>query len=200
MSERRLVARSGASATLAESETESKIQIHDASARLVFELDLRTGRAVLSAPGDLSIAAGGDVDFAAKGAVRLRGKEVDLTAGEGATATRLTLGETAMRLSSRLLRLAADRAEIALADATYRGERLAAESKDVKLVVSRLETAADRIFEQARNVFRTVEDLHQIRAGRVRTVASGGYQVKGGHVAIEADADVKIDGKTIDLG
>ena len=84
VSERRLVARGGASATVREDDHGYAIEVRDASARLIFELDLATGRAVVHAPGDLAIAAGGDVEIAARGAVRCRGREIDLQAGESA--------------------------------------------------------------------------------------------------------------------
>jgi hypothetical protein len=69
-----------------------------------------------------------------------------------------------------------------------------------ELVATRVETVADRIFEKARTVFRKVEDLHQLRAGRSRTVVEDGFYVQSGHTSIESSEEVKIDGKTIHLG
>jgi hypothetical protein len=69
-----------------------------------------------------------------------------------------------------------------------------------ELVASRVETVADRLFEKARSAFRQVEDLHQLRAGRSRTVVSDGFHVKSGHAVLECDEEMKIDGKTIHLG
>lgn len=200
VSERRLVSRTGASATLHEDDASSRIEVRDASARLVFELDLASGRAVLHAPGDLKLAAGGDVEIAAAGAVRCRGREVEISTGDGPGAARLELGASAVRLTSRLLRMVAGKADLALGDVGYEGERLAAKLGEATVVASRLETAADRVFERARNVFRSVEDLHQLTAGRVRDVVRGGWQIRAGHAALDAEQDVKIDGKSIHLG
>ncbi len=200
VAERRLVSTGGASVTLREGEGESRIEVRDASARLVFDFDLATGRAVVHVPGDLALSAGGDIDIAAAGAVRCRGAEVELTASASGQQSKVKLEGGALRLSSRILTALADRADLALGDARLASERLRAEVKDGKLVATRLETAADRIFEQARNVFRTVDDLHQLTAGRTRSLVHGGAQLKAGHVSIEADEDVKIDGKAIHLG
>jgi hypothetical protein len=201
LSERRLVSASGASVTLRESTHESRIEVRDASSRLVFDFDLATGRAVVAVPGDLSLSAGGDVEIAAGGAVRCRGQEVELTAGRvGKEQTKVRLDGGALRFTSRLLGVLADRADLAFGDARLASERLRAEVKDGQLVATRLETAADRIFEQARNVFRTASELHQLTAGRTREIVHGGSHLKAGHVSVEADDDVKIDGKAIHLG
>lgn len=69
-----------------------------------------------------------------------------------------------------------------------------------ELVAGRVETVADRLFEKARSVFRQVEDLHQLRAGRARTVVADGFHLKSGHAVLECDDEMKIDGKTIHLG
>lgn len=198
-SERRLVARAGASVTLREDDSSSSIEVRDASARLVFELDLNTGRAVLSAPGDLALAAGGDVSIEAGGTLRCAAKDVEIAA-RGEAPAKLELGGGALRLSARYLRALADRADLALRDTRMDVARLDASIGEGKVTATRLETAADRIFEQARNVFRTVEDLHQVVAGRTREIVKHGMQIKAGHVAVDADDDVKIDGKSIHLG
>lgn len=197
--ERRLVARGGASVTLREGEPGSSIEVRDASARLVFELDLVTGRAVVSAPGDLALSAGGDVLIEAGGKLRCAADEVEI-ASRGETPVKVELAGGVLRLSSHILRAIADRADLALRDASLDSDRVVARVGDGKLTATRLETAADRIFEQARNVFRTVEDLHQVVAGRTRAIVQGGMQIKAGHVAVDADEDVKIDGKSIHLG
>lgn len=166
-SERRLVARGGASVAIAQRDGAERIEVRDAQQRLVFELDPATGRTVLSVPaGDLAIRAAGDVDIHAGGTVRCRGDErVALEGGARDRRSTLTLG-----------------------------------SGLAELVASRVETVADRLFEKARSVFRRVEDLHQLRAGRSRTVVTDGFHVKSGHAVLECDEEMKIDGKTIHLG
>ncbi len=166
-SERRLVSRTGASIAIAERDGGERIEVRDVGGRLVFELDPVTGRTVVTVPqGDLVLSAGGNVEIAAGGTVRCRGTEgVTLETGAGARRTRLSL--------------AAGLAEI---------------------VASRVETVADRLFEKARSVFREVDDLHQLRAGRSRTVVKDGLHQKSGYAVLECDEEMKIDGKTIHLG
>jgi hypothetical protein len=92
-------------------------------------------------------------------------------------------------------------AEVALeAGAGHTASRLSLRAGLAELVASRVETVADRLFEKARSAFRQVEDLHQLRAGRSRTVVAAGFHVKSGHTSIESDDEVRIDGKAIHLG
>ena len=203
LSERRLVSRTGATATLHDDANgQERIEVRDSRARLLFELDPATGRTVVWAPdGDLSFRARGDVEFVAAGSVRCRAEnEVSLEAGEGPERSALSLGSRVASLSSQALRLAADGADLAFARANVTSTELRAKVTDAKVVMSRLETITDRLFEQARSVFRTVEDLHQLKTGRARTLVSGGYDLRAGHASLEAEAEVKIDGKTIHLG
>ena len=63
-----------------------------------------------------------------------------------------------------------------------------------------LETAAGRVVERARETYREVEELAQLRAGRVRQVAEKTYHVMGARTLFKARRDVKIKGDTIHLG
>ena len=78
--------------------------------------------------------------------------------------------------------------------------RLRAEGEEVKLVATRLETVADRIFEKARDVYRRVESLHQLEAGRARTLVRGAFYLLGKRTYLEGEEAVKIDAERIDLG
>lgn len=192
--DRRIVSRGGASASIEERDGEERIAVRDASARLVFELDPETGRCVVASAGDLSISAGGDVEIVAGGSIRCRSeKQIALEAGSDGSSSRFVLGKALAELTSRALRLA-------FTEASVSGERFAAKVGEAKLALTRLETVTERLFERAHSVFRTVEDLHQLRARRTRTLVKDGYYVKGGHATLEAEAEMKIDGKTIHLG
>ncbi|AUX31882.1 MULTISPECIES: DUF3540 domain-containing protein [Sorangium] len=204
-SERRLTTRSGASAAVSTDGERERIEVRDPAGRLVFEYRPDLGRGLLSVPaGDLALAAPqGNIDLVAGGAIRCRGAGgVTLEAGDGDASARpsLALGQTEARLGARAVKLVGERAEVLFAEASYRGVQLSAAVEQVKVVADRMETLATHVFERLKRSFRRVEDLDELLAGRVRTRASGAYSVKGGHASIEAEDDVKIDGKRIHLG
>ena len=201
-SEQRLRTQGGASAVGRVEDGIEHIEVRDCRDRLVFEFDPQSGRTVVWAPGgDISFRAAGNVEFVAGKSVQCRAHdEVKLEAGEGRLRSSLALGAEVVAISSRVLRMAAESADFALTEATLRSDQIRASVGDAKVVMSRLETITDRLFEQAKTVFRTVEDLHQLKTGRARTLVRDGYDLRAGYASIEAEADMKIDGKSIHLG
>jgi hypothetical protein len=163
----------GANARVAWRDGHELLEVRDADQRVLFELDTVTGKArVFSPSGTLSLEAPeGDIELVAGGKVRARGEVVELTGGKDGAAS-LLLGDKLARLSAKGLVLAAER----------------------------IDSAAERILERARNVYRQVEDLHQLRAKRTRTLVEEGHVVRAGHASLEATEEVRIDGSRIDLG
>lgn len=69
-----------------------------------------------------------------------------------------------------------------------------------KFVFDRLETVVGTLVEQAKNVYRTVAQLTQLRAGRMRTLVDETYQFKADKVFMKSEDDFKIKGEKIHLG
>lgn len=190
----RVVAKSGACVAIVEEDGRERIEVRDAKARLVLEIDPVTGKTTVVAPGDLALRAGGDLELEAKGAVRVKaGDIVELEAGDGAAKTSFSVGGAIAKLSARVLAVSAE-------ETRYVGEILRAKIDDTWLELSRVESAAERVIERAKNVFREVEDLCQTKAGRSRTVIEGGAFFRAHHASIEAEDEMRIDGSSINLG
>ena len=79
-------------------------------------------------------------------------------------------------------------------------KRLNAKVGYARLVFDRLETFADTLVEQAKNVYRTVAELTQLRTGRLRTLVDETYQCKANKVFMKSEDDFKIKGEKIHLG
>ena len=105
-----------------------------------------------------------------------------------------------VELSSPEVKLAAGQAEITIRETTYLGKRLTVTVQQAKQVFEKLETVATRILERATDVYRQVENLQQLKAGRMRVLIKGTCHIKGGRTSIRADDDVKIGGRRIHLG
>lgn len=152
-----------------------RIEVRDKDCRLIFELDTATNKATLTVPeGDLALRApNGNIDLVAGGRVAIQ---------------------------SKTLAVSAARAELKLEDVVFAGLRLAAKVGEMAIAGERIETRAERIFERAKSVFRTAEDLAQLKAGRARTVVQGGYALRSGHTSIESKQETKIDGAEVLIG
>jgi Protein of unknown function (DUF3540) len=174
----------GASARVAVVEGREQLELRDREGRLLFAYDAESGRGVLSIPvGDLELEApNGDVVLRAGRRVRLQGgRELELRAGR--------------------LAVSAGEAELRLGETRFVGERFDGVLRRAKLSAEKLETVAGRLLERAVNVYRQVQRLHQLKAGRVRTLVEGSYHVKSGDgVFIKSDEIAQIDGKQVHLG
>ena len=201
---RRLEARDGASARLVERNGAESLELRDAKNRLLFEYLPETGRCVLTVPeGDLALhAPRGNIDLLAGKDVQCQGRRIDLSASGpgGAARSSLSLEPETVSLSSGSLALAADRAQVLISEGNYQGYRLNVTVEQVKQVFERVETVATRIIERATDAYRQVENLSQLKAGRLRTLVKGACEIQGGRTSIKAESDVKIDGERINLG
>lgn len=165
-------------------------------------VDLQADDLELAVPGRLTLAAresirlaAPDIQAQASGQVRLGAG--DRTAGTGA---RLDLQRGSARLDAAEVAIAARTGRFEIDEATYRGRRLDAALQWTRLVTGRLETVAQTVVSRAGNVYRTVEHLVQLRAGRVRTIVQAAYHLKARRAYIKASEDVNLDGEKINLG
>lgn len=139
------------------------------------ERDPKTGKTTLT-------VAEGDLDLCTKqGSIHLRAaKEITL--------------------SSRKFALDTAKGEIKITDASYEGMRLGATIERCKLLLGKLHNTVDRLVEKAKNVYRQVDNLNQIKAGRMRTLVAGSYHLKSERIIEKAEKEVRIDGDKINLG
>jgi hypothetical protein len=70
----------------------------------------------------------------------------------------------------------------------------------VKIETPRLQVLVQTLMEKAKNIFRTVEQLSQIKAGRIRTLVDETYFFKAKKAFIKSDEDYKINAEKIHLG
>jgi hypothetical protein len=73
-------------------------------------------------------------------------------------------------------------------------------AQKISLTSARLETHADTVVAQAKNVYLSVEELSQLQAGRTRTLVKGSCHLQARDAFLNAEEDFKIDGKQIHLG
>lgn len=62
------------------------------------------------------------------------------------------------------------------------------------------EAQFDSLIERVGNAYRYVKELHQLKAGRVRSLVRGAIQLKGERMSLLAREDVHVDGQRINLG
>jgi len=66
--------------------------------------------------------------------------------------------------------------------------------------VERFETLAETVIQKAKNVYRTVERLTQLRTARLRTLVDETYQLKSRNAFVKTEEDFKVRADHIYLG
>ncbi len=196
---KRLATRAGASVEVSDASEGERILVRDPKGHLLFSYDPETGRGAISVPGDLSLSAPhGDIQLSAGGEVRCHAERgINLSSGGGPA---LSLQRDEAKLSAPKLTVAGERADLVVGETKIYGAVLEAKIKDVKLVLARVETIAVDAVSRLKRSIRRVEDLDEHEAGRIKVAAQGECSVKGQHMSIQAEEEVKIDGEQVYLG
>jgi len=82
----------------------------------------------------------------------------------------------------------------------FTSKKLNIKSFVANFVLGRLETTTDTLVENAKNVYRTVKELTQLRTGRNRTFVEETYQLNADKVLLKSENDVKVKAEKIHLG
>ena len=87
------------------------------------------------------------------------------------------------------------------------GQSIEVDSKKLKLNATlasfnfdRLESATNTLIENAKNVYRSVKQLTQLRSGRMRTLVDETYHFKANNAMLKTEQDYKIKAEKIHLG
>lgn len=138
-----------------------------------FVVEQEDGKTILTVPqGDLDLRAE-NIRLDAQNNIALNSPEFSLVAGKG---------------------------DIMITDAQYKGARFGATIAQTKLFLGKLNSTVGRLIEKAKNAYRQVDNLNQLKAGRMRTVVEGSYHLKSERIVEKAEKDVRIDGEKINLG
>jgi hypothetical protein len=188
------------------------LQVFSKTRQLVFEYDATRDVARLNLEsGDLELCAeNGNIVLDAARDIRMNAGTVDVTAnhrvrvgvadGVGVEPAGLFVTGKRVDLKSQFLGVQAQRGDLQVPEMQYVGRSLVARLGRVQLVAKRLETIAETVIEKAKNTYRSVDELVQLTAGRVRTLVDSTFHLKSKRVYLRAKKDVKIDGDRIHLG
>jgi hypothetical protein len=181
--ERAVVLENGTRAVVASPPEGEKLRVFSREGGLIFEHDTRTGKSRVDIPaGDLEVATKeGDISFNSAKRIRL-------------------CSQTAIEMKSPDFRIDARRGNIQIEVAKYQGKKFSGEISYVRLVMDRLESLADNVIAKAKNVYRTVEALTQLRTGRLRILVDATYQLKSKKAMLKTEEDFKLRAEKIYLG
>jgi len=203
--ERKIALSGGTQAEAAGRPEEQTLRVFSPKQELLFEYDEKNGRArVNMEAGDLEfVTQNGSITFASSREILFHGRSIGLTSTRGVCLgvmdtlgklrSTLTLRQQGVKMDSSEIGIDAERGEFNVEEAKYTGKRLLSK-------VDRLETIAGSVIAKARNIYQTVEELSQVRAGRMRTMVARTFHFKSKKAFVKAEEDYKIKAEKIHLG
>jgi len=157
------------------------------------ERDPVSGKVLLHFPGaDLEIGVvDGKLEISSTCGIRIRSdRGVEIA---GSDDSRLELDRKGVVLASPAL-------DMRVRETDFVGERITARSERVKVVWGKLEQVVGHFVGFAKEVYQRIEGLVHTRAGRIRTEAGRAYLLQADRARIQATGDVRVQGRTINLG
>ena len=202
----------GAYTTAAGPRDDQVLRVFSGRDELIFEYDEARHRARVNVDcGDLQfIATRGNIEFTSGRDVVIQGRSVGISStsavqlttrdDSGTVQAAISVQERRIELSGPHVCVSAERGDVRMEDASFAGRRAVVRYRQAKVVAERIETLADTFIERAKNVYRTVERLSQLKAGRLRTLVDSTFHLKARRAIVTSDEDCKITAAQIHLG
>jgi len=162
------------------------LETRDRDGQLLFEYQPATGRATVRLPG-LGLefrSVDGRTELVCDRNLTIRSEgTVEIVGERGST---LACGPSSVRVGQEGLELEAPVARVRAGEA--------------KIACGKVEQSLGRVITWAKQVYERVEDLLHVRAGRIRTEAENGHLVQASQARVQAEGDVHVQGRSINLG
>jgi hypothetical protein len=112
----------------------------------------------------------------------------------------ISIDKIKMKLSSPNLNIISKHAVFHIEFSRYIGNSFSAVIKQSKLIAGKFETIANDIVTRAKNVFKTVEELTQLKTGRMRTLVKSTLHIRSKNYYQFSEEDYKVNAEKIHLG
>ncbi len=202
----------GAYAMLHEADDSPCFQIFSDSGELVVEYDPETRKTkIFSGPGDVDLKmpegnmrfqSSKSISFEAE-SIHLKGKEAFNAIVEdnvGRSASSFSMGIQQAKLGCRDLRISASRTHLLSDEFKIITRKVFGNIVDAVINADRLETRAQCIINKVKNIYQTVENLSQLKTGRLKTLIRSTYHLKSRNTVLKSEEDFKVKAERINLG
>ena len=203
---------SGAYIMIDESNQSATLQVFSKRNELLVEYDPESEKTRIHVEkGNLEFTTHhGDIIFDTKQNIRFNGQAIELTSRSkvklsvadafGRLVSSLSVRPKHMKISSAEVAITAQKSEFHIKETRYLGKIFRGNIEDSQLIAEKLTTIAKSVTEKAKNVYKTVEQLTQLRTGRMRTLVGSTFHLKAKKSYMKAEEDFKINADKIHLG
>jgi hypothetical protein len=202
----------GAVARIDRTSNNESLKLYSRKNELLIDYQSQTGTVrVNAASGNLEFtAANGSIAFHSAKDIRIDGNHVginartDLQLGiqgpQEATGPAISMQNRKMHLTAPVFDLTAQRAQLFLQETRIAGKKLLGRIGNVQFISRKIESVADTVLARAKNVYRTIAQLSQLRAGRQRTLIENTSHMKAQKTILKSETDFKVKAQKIHLG
>ena len=188
------------------------LSVYSRKKELLFEYDEKKGKALINLEsGDIEfVTRNGSISLAAGKDILLNGQTVGITSRSGTVVgnldsqgnlnSALSIKKDELSLESTAIGMTAKQGELRIDETAFTGKNFTANIGLVKIISERLETVIQTVMSRAKNVYRTVEELCQIKTGRMRTLVKNTFHLKSKNAMLKSDEDFKVRAEKIHLG
>lgn len=208
----RIDSKNGTYAILTEAETTSSFQLFSDSNELILEYDtenkktkINSGNSnleVLAPAGDIAFRSANSISFSGE-TITLHGRKSlhALVQDEHSTSeSSLSIGTHQTKVHCPELRVTATKGNLFLEELIITGKNFLSTMARATMQVDTLETRALSIITKARNIYQSVENLSQLKTGRLKTLIKSTYHLKSKNTVLKSEEDFKIKAEKINLG
>lgn len=211
-SEEKIQLADGSRAHIERQTDQESLKLYSPNDELLVEYHTTTGTmTVNAASGNLEFSAPrGGIAFRCAGDIDMAGRRVALNARSdlqlgvedlsGSPGPALSLERRKLKMTAPAVDLTTQRAHIVSQEAEVTGSKLRGNIGDVQLIVRKIESVAETVMAKAMNVYRTVVELSQLKAGRQRTLIDTTSHMKAHKTIMKSETDFKVKAEKIHLG
>jgi len=187
------------------------IQVFSNEKTLLFEYDAQCNCARITPSfGDLEVASQGNINFTAGQNIQFQGQHLEMKGRHGMRiglqntigklSNAITFSPGRIRLQSNELGVTAKRNIMQTEETRITSKRFKGVVEHAQIVGGTIETLANSVIEKAKNTYRSVEQLSQLTAGRMKTLVKTTIHTKSKQSFLHAEDDYKINADKIHLG
>jgi hypothetical protein len=203
---------SGSYTFLAESVDRSTFQIFSKRNELVIEYDAMKEKTKIHCPaGDLEfLAPAGNMVFQSAKSIELSGETISLKSKKrfdtlvqehpGSSVSSLSIGNHQAKVSCPDLRVTAKRGNFFIDDLVITGKKVLGNLVHATIKANKLETRTQSIINKTNSLYQFVENLTQLKTGRLKTLIEKTYHLKSKSTVLKSEEDFKIKANKINLG
>ena len=208
----KLVISNGAYAMVDETSESPALKLFSRRNELLIEYDPESEKTRINIDsGNLEfMTQNGDIVFNSANNIQLNGQNIELAGRSGIRlgvigtlgqfVSSISLRSCITSLDSARLAITARQGEFQLKETRFVSSKFLGKIEDSQLIVGKLSTIAGSITEKAKNVYKTVEQLTQLKTGRMRTLVESTFHLKANKTYMKSQEDFKVKADKIHLG